>query len=108
MGYEDNEKKEDECIFCLSIKESILKEIDKIAEEDMSNREVIVRKMIGLGLREFRKAKAAKLYKEERISLSEAARMAGLTMKRMVEYLTEKEYRLDYGILDLERELGIL
>lgn len=108
MGCEDNKKKENECIFCFSIKESILKEIDKIAEEDMSNKEVIVKKMIGLGLREFRKAKASKLYKEGRISLSEAAKMAGLTMKRMKEYLVEKDYRLDYGILDIERELGIL
>ncbi|PKP58514.1 MAG: hypothetical protein CVT88_07125 [Candidatus Altiarchaeales archaeon HGW-Altiarchaeales-1] len=107
MGCEE-EKKEPECIFCFSIKESILKEIDKIAEEDMSNREVIVKKMVGLGLREFRKAKAAKLYKEERLSLSEAAKMAGLTMKRMKEYLAEKDYRLDYSILDIERELGIL
>jgi len=66
MGCEE-EKKEPECLFCFSIKESILKEIDKVAEEDMSNREVIVKKMLGYGLREFRKAKAAKLYKEERI-----------------------------------------
>ncbi len=107
MIYEE-EKKETECIFCFSIKESILKEIDKIAEDDMSNREVIIKKMIGFGLREFRKAKAAKLYKEERLSLSEAAKIAGLTMKRMKEYLAEKDYRLDYGILDIERELGIL
>jgi len=48
------------------------------------------------------------LYKEERISLSEAAKIAGLTMKRMKEYLADKEYRLDYGILDIERELEIL
>jgi len=29
-------------------------------------------------------------------------------MKRMKEYLADKDYRLDYGILDIERELGIL
>lgn len=107
MGCEEG-KKEPECLFCFPIKESILKEIDKIAEEDMSNREVIVKKMIGYGLREFRKVRAAKLYKEERISLSEAAKMAGLTMKRMKEYLVDREYRLDYGILDIEKELEIL
>jgi len=107
MEFKD-EKKEPEVIFCFSIKESILEEIDRIAEDDMSNREVIVKKMLGYGLREFRKAKAAMLYKEERISLSEAAKIAGLTMKRMKEYLADKEYRLDYGILDIERELEIL
>lgn len=104
----DEKKNNEHVLFCFPIKESVLKEIDKIAEDDMSNREVIIKKMIGLGLREFKKAKAAKLYKEERVSLSECAKMAGLTMKRMKEYLTEKDYRLDYGILDIERELGIL
>ncbi len=108
MVHEEPKKEDEECIFCFSIKESILREIDSIAEEDMSNREVIIKKMIVFGLMEFRKIKAAKLYKENKISLSKAARMCNLTMKRMKEYLSEKEYRLNYGILDIERELGIL
>jgi len=83
----------------------IIEEVEKIAEEDYSTKEIIIKKMVAIGLREFRKVKAAKMYKEGKISISGAARMCGMTVKRTSEYISEKEFRMDYGILELEKEL---
>lgn len=99
---------DDEVIFYITLKRSIINEIETIAESDYSSKEVIIKKMIAIGLREFRKANGAKLYKEKRISITEAARLCNLTVKRMKEYLSEREYRLDYGIVDLEKELNLM
>lgn len=104
----DSNSSDDEVVFYVTLKKSIIDEIEKIAQEDFSTKEIIVRKMIAIGLREFRKVNAARLYREKRISISGAARMCGLTVKRMKEYLSEKEYRLDYGIVEIENELNIM
>lgn len=99
---------DEEVVFYLTLKKSIVDEIEKIAESDFSTKEIIIKKMIAIGLREFRKVNAARLYKEKKISISEAAKMCGLTVKRMKEYLSEKEYRLDYGIVEIENELNLI
>lgn len=81
----------------------LLKKIDKIKEED-SDRSEIIRKLISLGYKEFLKKKAFEDYIQERVTISEAARRAELTIWEFMEYLKSREYKSPYSIQDLEEE----
>jgi len=54
------------------------------------------------------KEKAAEAYKEGKITISEAAQQASLTIWEMEEYLVDKGYKSDYSIDDLEKEILLL
>lgn len=101
----NNTENKDSVMVYIQFPKKIIEEVEKLAEEDYSTKEIMIKKMVAMGLREYRKIKAAKLYKEGKISISGAARMCGMTVKRMGEYVSEKEFRMDYGILELEKEL---
>ena len=54
------------------------------------------------------KKKAADEYLKGKITLSEAANRAELTIWEMEEYLVEKGFKSSYSTEDLERELRLL
>src|SRR3989338_699014 len=54
------------------------------------------------------KEKAAEAYKEGKITISEAAQQASLTIWEMEEYLVDKGYKSDYSIDDLEKEILLM
>jgi len=51
------------------------------------------------------KQKAKEKYLAGKITLSEAARMAGMTIWEMQKYLVEEGYKSEYSIEDLEKDL---
>lgn len=92
----------------IRLPEKLLKLLEEKAEEENLDRSTAIRQMIARGLEEYRKEKAAKLYREGKTSISGAAKMAGLTVREMVEYLIEKGYRSSYTYEDLKKEISIL
>lgn len=58
--------------------------------------------------RDFMQRKAAEEYTEGKITLSEAAHRASLTLWKMEKYLVEKGFKSSYSIEDLNRELKAL
>ncbi len=61
-----------------------------------------------LGYADFIKEKAAEQYRSGRLTLSEAAHQAGLTLWEMESYLVERGFQSGYSVEDLERELHSL
>jgi len=59
-------------------------------------------------MRKITKEKAAEAYMQEKITLSEAAKTANLTIWEMQKYLIDKGFKSDYSIDDLEKELESL
>lgn len=88
--------------------EKLLKLLEEKAAEENLDRSTATRQMIARGLEEYRKEKAAKLYREGKTSISGAAEVAGLTIREMIEYLIEKGYRSSYSYEDLKKELKVL
>ncbi len=54
------------------------------------------------------KETSAAKYRSGKITLSEAARQAGLTLWEMESYLVERGYKSSYSVEDLEKELRLL
>lgn len=54
------------------------------------------------------KEKAAEVYLEGKITLSEAARESNLTIWEIEKYLIEKGFKSEYSLEDLEKEVDLL
>ncbi len=90
------------------VKAELLEKIDELSREDSEDRSTMIRKLIVSGYKELLKEKASKLYMEGRITLSEAANRAGLTLMEMEHYLVDRGFKSQYSIDDLEREMSLL
>jgi hypothetical protein len=68
----------------------------------------IIRKLVMVGYADVIKEKAAEKYLSGKVTLSEAAHQAGLTVWEMEQYLVGRGFKSSYSIDDLERETRFL
>jgi metal-responsive CopG/Arc/MetJ family transcriptional regulator len=88
--------------------QKLLQQIEKLSDEECEDRSTIIRKLLMIGYLEFIRKKVAEDYLAGRITFSEAARRAKLTLWEMEQYLIEKGFKSTYSIKDLENELKAL
>lgn len=86
----------------------LLKKINELGKEEVLDRSTVIRKLLHVGYAEIRKERSAKLYMEGKITFTEAAHRAGLTLWDMEHYLVDKGFRSEYSVEDLEREIKLL
>ena len=65
-------------------------------------------KLLKLGISDYLKQKAKERYLAGKVTLSEAARMANITIWEMQRYLVEECYLSKYSSEDLETDLKII
>jgi metal-responsive CopG/Arc/MetJ family transcriptional regulator len=82
-----------------------LEMLSEIEEEEGEDRSTIARKMLFRGLEEYRKEKALKKYAAGKISISEAAKHAGMNLWEFGVYALAHGFKSSYSIDDLEGEL---
>jgi len=90
------------------IPKKMLEVLEERAEEENVDRSTIIRQLVVKGLKEYKKEKAARLYRSGRISMSGAAEQAELTIREMIDYLIENGYRSEYSYEDLRKEIKVL
>ncbi len=95
-------------VIALRIEPGLLNKIDKLSKEGSSDRSTVIRQLILNGYNELLKEKAAKLYLESKITISEAAGLSGFTILEMEHYLVDKGFKSEYSIEDLEKEIALL
>ena len=84
-----------------------LQKVDTISKEEGTDRSTILRKLLNKGFHEFMKEKAKEKYVQGKITLSAAAKVAGLTIWEMQEFLVSEGYKSDYSIKDLEEDMAV-
>ena len=92
----------------IRIDDNFLKTIDQISKEESLDRSTMLRKLLNLGFSDFIKQKAKEKYLAGQITLSQAAKMANLTVWEMQKYLAEEGYKSEYSIKDLQEDLKLL
>ncbi len=92
----------------IRLEEDFLEVIDQIGKEESLDRSTLLRKLLKLGYSDFMLQKSKEKYLAGTITLSEAAKLSGITLWEMQKYLIEKGYISDYSIKDLEEDLEIL
>ena len=92
----------------IRLEDSFLKKIEKISKEEVLDRSSTIRKLLQIGYLNFIKKKAAEDYLRSKITMSEAAGNAEMTVWEMEEYLVEQGYKSQYSVEDLNQEINFL
>jgi len=92
----------------IRLDKDLLKKIEKLSKEEVLDRSSTIRKLVHLGYQDIIKKKAAQNYIQGKLTISEAAHRAEITIWEMEEYLVEQGYKSSYSIEDLEKEMELL
>jgi predicted HTH domain antitoxin len=82
-----------------------LRKIDKVGKDEVLDRSSTIRKLVHLGYQNHLKEKAITQYKQEKITLSEAAKIAEVTLWEMEKLLIDNGYKSDYSIEELRLDV---
>lgn len=88
--------------------EEIEIEIEKLARLEDSDKSKLIRELLVLGIKERKLKEAIKFYKEGKISLWKAARMADVSLWKIMEIIQEKKIAVQYGEKELKEDLKAL
>lgn len=92
----------------IRLPKEILKVIQKLSKEEVEDRSTIIRKLVIIGYKDFIKKKAAENYIKGKVTISEAAYQAELTILEMEEYLIRQGFASNYSVEDFEKESRII
>lgn len=92
----------------IRLPKEIMRKIEELSKKQMEDRSTIIRKLVILGYVKLMKEKAAQEYIQGKITLTEGARQANLTVWEMERYLIEQGFKSEYSVEDLESELKML
>ena len=95
-------------IIALRINEQFLKKIDELSETEDADRSTTLRSLLARGYQERLREKAIQEYLNRKITLSQAAYQANVTLWEMQQLLIQKGFQSQYSINDLEEEMNIL
>ena len=93
-------------VLTLRVPEDVLERIDEIAKREGKDRSEVVRELLRIGLRNKLIEDALRMYREGKVSMWKAARIAGLSLWEFIEILKEKEVEIQYGLRELEEDLS--
>ena len=93
-------------VLTLRLPEDVLEKIDNIARREGKERSEVIREILKIGLRDKFIEDALKAYKEGKVSIWKAAKIAGLSLWEFVEILKDKSIEIQYGIRELEEDLS--
>lgn len=77
--------------------------VNRLSELGKQEKSFIVREALKEGLEKLRMEKAVSLYKERKLSLSEAAKLADISVGEMMEILTEAGVKSEISMEDFEK-----
>ena len=92
----------------IRLKDEFIRTIDSLSKDEAIDRSTMLRKLLTLGFSNFMKQKAKEKYVAGKITLSEAAKLASISVWEMQSYLVEHGYKSEYSIEDLEEDLQVL
>lgn len=92
----------------IRLDKNFLKKIEKLSKEEVLDRSSTIRKLVYVGYQNIIKKKAMQEYTRGKITISEAANMAEITIWEMEQYLVEQGYKSSYSIEDLEKEIKLI
>ena len=92
----------------IRLPEDILRRVEHFGKSEAEDRSTVIRKAVVIGLKAMLEKKAAEEYAEGKITLSEAARKAELTLWEREKYLVDRGFKSSYSVGDLNKELASL
>ena len=90
------------------IGEELDDELQKLAEEEGEEKSALIRELIARGIEEKKIDHAVEAYQKGKVSLWKAARLAGLSLWKMMDILKARKIEVHYSETDLTEDLKAL
>lgn len=87
------------------VPEEIAKNLKEIEKEEKTDRATIVRKLLARAIEQWKMERALRLYREGKVTLWRAARIAGITLREMMELAAKEGIQFQYSQKDLEEDI---
>jgi predicted HTH domain antitoxin len=87
------------------IPDEIAKDLKEIVEEEKTDKATIIRKLLARGIQQWKIERALRLYREGKATLWRAARLAGVTLREMMEIAAKEGIQFQYAPKDLEEDI---
>ncbi|MCK5723470.1 MAG: UPF0175 family protein [Gammaproteobacteria bacterium] len=85
--------------------EKYLREIEEACKQEVVDKATMLRRLVDNGLIEYRSKKAFESYREGKVSLWKAAKMAGMTYRGALEELKKRNIPFRYEKEDLDVDI---
>ena len=82
----------------------VVRELELIESVEQADRATTVRKLLARAIGEWKREHYARLYGDGRMSLSRAAREAGVSIWEMMDYARSRKIAAQYDLADFERD----
>jgi predicted HTH domain antitoxin len=86
------------------VPEEIEEKIARIAREEKLDKSTVIRRLLSDALRQRQIERALKEYREGKITLARAARMADVSLRKMMQLAAEAGVPFQYSIEDLRKD----
>ena len=79
--------------------------LEEVEKESGAQRSEVLRRLIEMGLKEWRKEKALELLEDHRTTIRKAAEMAGVSYIEMLDMADKKGIDIGYDMEELEKDI---
>lgn len=86
------------------VPEEMDKEIARIAREEKLDKSAVIRRLLSEAIERWRIERALKEYRGGNITLAKAARMAGVSLRKMMRIAAEAGIPFQYSVEELRRD----
>lgn len=83
----------------------LLRDLQAIEQIEHSDRSSVLRRLLDRAIRDWKLQHQAEQYARGRVSLSRAAREAGVSVREMADHIRARKIAMQYDIADLEQDL---
>ena len=92
-------------IISTRVPDEMAKDLKEIEEEEETDRAAVVRKLLARGIQQWKMERALRLYREGKATLWRSARLAGVTLREMMELAAKEGIHFQYTQKDLEEDI---
>jgi len=93
-------------IISTRIPDDVARDLKQIENEEKTDRATIIRKLLTRAIEEWKTERSLRLYQEGKITLWRAARLAGVTLREMMEQAARRGIQFRYTAKDLEEDIN--
>ncbi|MDP2666383.1 MAG: UPF0175 family protein [Candidatus Diapherotrites archaeon] len=92
----------------IRVEKDMLAKIDDMGKTEKVDRSTAIRMLLEEGYKAYLRRKAAEWYKAGKLTMSQAAMDAHISIWEMEQYLVRHGYKSQYSVEDMQQELGLL
>jgi len=87
------------------IPDSVARDLEEIEKEEKTDRATIIRRLLTRAIEQWKTERSLRLYQEGKVTLWRAARLAGVTLREMMEQAAKRGIQFKYTEKDLEEDI---